>query len=174
MAFNASMNAQLSLLIVLLTASFSRLHFSQILLSSLHTDQPLLCYLFSTQQQKLKAIRNLMRHNERCFTKGRHEVRSSAERGALHMDSEQAAELWQLTTSRLCSQEQAADLEPLRWLSKLFGALIAFWKVVFILEYFVPGVCHIWAWSVCVLDKPLTKRQGRWTLSSAEQRSFGQ
>lgn len=118
MAFSASMNAQLSLLIVLLTASFSRLHFSQILLSSLHTDQPLLCYLFSTQQQKLKAIRNLMRHNERCFTKGRHEVRSSAERGALHMDSE----LWQLTTSRLCSQEQAADLEPLRWLSKLFGA----------------------------------------------------
>lgn len=118
MAFNASMNAQLSLLIVLLTASFSTLHFSQILLSSLHTDQPLLCYLFSTQQQKLKAIRNLMRHNERCFTKGRHEVRSSAERGALHVD----LELWQLTTSRLCSQEQAADLKPLRWLSKLFGA----------------------------------------------------
>lgn len=55
-----------------------------------------------------------MRHNERCFTKGRHEVRSSAERGALHVGSEQAAELWQLTTSRLCSQEQAADLEPLR------------------------------------------------------------
>lgn len=143
---------------VLLTIFLTGL--GQYLMYTLYTSQTMFWYSFPRQQWKQKTNRNLMKHTERCVTKGRHHVylgvmlREVGREGLPNNPQswQWCGGDWLLSgfalRSTCWSQVFEVTEVAVCWVSYCW-----LWKVSLILECFVVcRVCRVWAPSVCVLD----------------------